>query len=149
MISRKEFLKSASGLLAGAVALPLGTLLEGCAASVFTTHAAVVENKVVIPLITLPDLTQPNSYAKVYVSKYGNPFILFSRDGGELWAVLSTCSHNGCEVRKLRTSFECPCHGSEYDLRGNVLRGPAPAPLESYPVRQFADRYEFQLEGQP
>jgi Rieske Fe-S protein len=149
MISRKEFLRSASGLLVGAVASPLGTLLEGCAASAFTIDAAVVENRVVIPLITLPDLTQPNSYAKVYVSAYGNPFILFSREGGELWAVLSTCSHKGCEVRKLRTIFECPCHGSEYDLQGNVLRGPAPAPLESYPVRQFADRYEFQLEGQP
>ena len=149
MMSRKEFLKSASGLLTVAAASPLGALLEGCTASAFTIHAAVVENKVVIPLTTLPDLTQPNSYAKVYVSQYGNPFIVFSREGGELWAVLSTCSHKGCEVRKLRTSFECPCHGSEYDLWGNVLRGPAPTSLESYPVLQFADRYEFQLEGQP
>jgi len=149
MISRKEFLKSASGLLAFAAASPLTALLEGCVPPAFTIHAVVDENRVVIPSTTLPDLTQPNSYAKVYVSQYNNPFILFSREGGELWAVLSTCSHNGCEVRKLRTIFECPCHGSEYDLRGNVLRGPAPAALESYPVRQFADRYEFQLEGQP
>lgn len=149
MMPRKEFLKSASGLLAVAVVSPLGILLEGCAASAFTIHAAIVGNTVVVPLTTLPDLTQPNSYVKVYVGTYDNPFILFSRDGGELWAVLSTCSHNGCEVRKLRTIFECPCHGSEYDLWGNVLRGPAPAPLESYAVRQFADRYEFQLEGQP
>ncbi len=148
MISRKEFLKSASGLLAGAVALPLGTLLEGCAASAFTIHATVIGNTVVIPLTTLPDLTQPNSYARVYVGTDDNPFILFARNGGELWAVLSTCSHNGCEVRKLRAGFECPCHGSEYDLQGNVLQGPASAPLESYPVQQFADRYEFQLEGQ-
>ena len=149
MITRKEFLKSASGLLAGVVASPLGTLLEGCAAPVFTTNASVVANRVVIPLKGMPDLTQSNSYAKVYVGEYGNPFILFIRDGGEIWAVLSTCSHNGCEVRKLRTLFECPCHGSEYDLGGKVLRGPAPDPLESYRVRQYADRYEFQLEGQP
>ncbi len=24
--------------------------------------------------------------------------------------------------------FQCPCHGSLYDLAGNVVRGPAPLP---------------------
>lgn len=42
------------------------------------------------------------------------------------------CTHLGCiaawrpEVGK----HICPCHGSEYDKTGAVLRGPAPRPLE-------------------
>ena len=146
MISRKQFLKSTSGALALVAAAPLTPLLEGCAPSAYAVNAQVSDNKVVIPVANLPDLSRPNSYAKVYVSEHANPFLLFFQENGEAVAVLSTCTHRGCEVRKLRTKFECPCHGSEYDLRGNVLKGPAPEPLEQYNVLQFPDRLEFQIE---
>lgn len=33
----------------------------------------------------------------------------------------------------------CPCHGSEYDKTGAVLRGPAPRPLELAQVEVLPD----------
>jgi Rieske Fe-S protein len=41
------------------------------------------------------------------------------------------CSHLGCPIALNATagSFDCPCHGSRYNLDGTVLHGPAPAPL--------------------
>ena len=43
----------------------------------------------------------------------------------------AVCTHLGCIVPWSATSnkFECPCHGSQYDPDGAVVRGPAPLPL--------------------
>lgn len=68
------------------------------------------------------------------------------RDGqGALHAVSATCTHLGCTVRwnGAERSWDCPCHGSRFDLDGNVLTGPAVAPLERMDVRS---RHE-QLDG--
>ena len=38
----------------------------------------------------------------------------------------SHCSHLGCKIDKTESGkLVCPCHGSEYDLQGQVLKGPA------------------------
>ena len=41
------------------------------------------------------------------------------------------CTHLGCPVRWFPESglFMCPCHGSQYDATGKVVRGPAPLSL--------------------
>ncbi|HEY5657887.1 MAG TPA: Rieske 2Fe-2S domain-containing protein, partial [Myxococcota bacterium] len=31
--------------------------------------------------------------------------------------------------------FACPCHGSAFDVRGDVLNPPAPRALDLFPVR--------------
>ncbi len=144
-MDRKTFLKSATVAFVTASVVPLSLLAEGCTASAPTLHVSLVNKKAVVSLAQLPDLIQPNSYAKVYVEQYANPIILFAEVNGELRAVLSTCSHSGCEVKKRRTKFECPCHGSEYDLQGQVLRGPAPDPLETFQVQKLIDRIEISV----
>ena len=52
-------------------------------------------------------------------------------------AMHSTCTHLGC-----RTSYDattkrilCPCHGGIYDVDGQVIAGPPPAPLAALPTR--------------
>ncbi len=42
-----------------------------------------------------------------------------------------TCRHLGCPVAWTASSgqFLCPCHGSVYNKTGQVVSGPAPAPL--------------------
>jgi glycine/D-amino acid oxidase-like deaminating enzyme/nitrite reductase/ring-hydroxylating ferredoxin subunit len=54
------------------------------------------------------------------------------RDGdGGLHAVSMRCTHLGCLVRfnAAETSWDCPCHGSRFDVDGAVLEGPAVQPL--------------------
>lgn len=51
------------------------------------------------------------------------------RDQAGLYALSGVCSHLGCVVSKNGSDFECPCHGSKFDLFGGVLSGPAIQPL--------------------
>ncbi|MHC4640072.1 MAG: QcrA and Rieske domain-containing protein [Planctomycetota bacterium] len=71
-------------------------------------------------------------------SKEGGDKIMVIHSGdGSLFAVGAVCTHKGCDVnydRKLGHIL-CPCHGSEYGLNGQNIKGPAERPLKSYTVR--------------
>jgi len=63
----------------------------------------------------------------------GHPNVLFKRSDGTLAAFSILCTHVCCETTYESSSnvFYCPCHGSEFDSSGRVLRGPASSPLPS------------------
>ena len=52
---------------------------------------------------------------------------VFRDDDGVLHAVSMRCTHLGCLVRfnAAERSWDCPCHGSRFDVDGAVLEGPA------------------------
>ena len=52
------------------------------------------------------------------------------RDEAGLYALSAVCSHLSCTISKTDTGFECPCHGSRFNLKGTALQGPAAKQLE-------------------
>jgi cytochrome b6-f complex iron-sulfur subunit len=58
--------------------------------------------------------------------------------GGELalMALWQRCVHLGCRVPSCESSqgFECPCHGSKYNLHGEYVDGPAPRNMDRFAV---------------
>lgn len=70
----------------------------------------------------------------------GKP-VLVINTGEHLIALAAACPHLGCVVKWDEPSAKilCPCHGALFDVRGNVLSGPSPAPLGSIPLTQAAD----------
>jgi len=65
------------------------------------------------------------------------------RDHEGIRAVSAVCTHLGCTIEKTTDGFECPCHGSCYDDRGEVLSGPAPRSLSWYRVSKAPDGKVF------
>ena len=53
------------------------------------------------------------------------------KEGIEKYALNAVCTHLGCVVpwNVAENKFMCPCHGSQYDTTGKVIRGPAPRSL--------------------
>lgn len=53
-----------------------------------------------------------------------------------LVAVYQRCVHLGCRVPWCNSSqgFECPCHGSKYNMVGEYYAGPAPRNLDRFAV---------------
>ncbi|RMG92248.1 MAG: ubiquinol-cytochrome c reductase iron-sulfur subunit [Zetaproteobacteria bacterium] len=62
------------------------------------------------------------------------------------WIAFSPkCPHLGCNVHwsSEEQQFLCPCHGSRFNLEGNVTGGPAPRGLDTLPVRMLEDGVEI------
>jgi glycine/D-amino acid oxidase-like deaminating enzyme/nitrite reductase/ring-hydroxylating ferredoxin subunit len=55
---------------------------------------------------------------------------------GRVHAVGINCTHMGCRLNwnDGETSWDCPCHGSRFDVDGSVLDGPAVTPLRQVDV---------------
>lgn len=57
--------------------------------------------------------------------------------GDDLHALYQKCPHLGCRVPFCESSgrFECPCHASIFNRRGEYLSGPAPRGMDAFPLR--------------
>ena len=65
----------------------------------------------------------------------GRFYLCRMEDGGFL-ALSSKCTHLGCTLPWVdkENKFLCPCHGSSFDIAGEVITAPAPRPLDIYKV---------------
>jgi cytochrome b6-f complex iron-sulfur subunit len=72
----------------------------------------------------------PNSVTKLKEEKV---YIVRAKEG-YFYALSDVCTHLGCITNWLPDEglIACPCHGSRFNMEGNVVHGPAPRPLERY-----------------
>ena len=63
-------------------------------------------------------------------------FYLARLDDGGFLALSRSCTHLNCTIPWVsgENKFICPCHSSEFDIRGEVISPPAPRALDLYPV---------------
>jgi len=66
----------------------------------------------------------------------GVPFVVAGgeSDGVGVMALWQRCVHLGCRVPECLPSqgFECPCHGSRYNIHGEYNTGPAPRNMDRF-----------------
>ncbi len=60
----------------------------------------------------------------------------------EVVAYSPQCTHLGCAYRweEDKGEFICPCHTTNFSIDGNVMGGPAPRPLDRFPVKTQGTR---------
>jgi glycine/D-amino acid oxidase-like deaminating enzyme/nitrite reductase/ring-hydroxylating ferredoxin subunit len=56
---------------------------------------------------------------------------VYRDNSGNLHIVKAICKHLGCQLcfNDAEKTWDCPCHGSRYDIDGNVIESPATEPL--------------------
>jgi glycine/D-amino acid oxidase-like deaminating enzyme/nitrite reductase/ring-hydroxylating ferredoxin subunit len=69
--------------------------------------------------------------AAILLGDRGEHIAAYRDEEGSLHAVSATCSHLGCIVRwnGAERTWDCPCHGSRFDVDGGVVSAPAVRPL--------------------
>jgi cytochrome b6-f complex iron-sulfur subunit len=111
-----------------------GTLLA--AAAGWTTYESL-RPLASVAAGTSINLGNPTSF-KAETATYVTAGRLFvANTGNRIFALSQKCPHLGCRVPFCESSgrFECPCHGSKYDIGGEWIEGPAPRGMDRYVLK--------------
>ncbi len=66
----------------------------------------------------------------------GKELMIIRTGENEVKALSTVCTHLGCKVywQSDKNQFYCPCHAGVFSPQGEVLAGPPPKSLQTYPV---------------
>jgi len=132
-IGRRKFLEtSVKAFAAGAITLSVFDLSGLIAKASEKPEQGSYEKT--ISLSDYPELQSVGGYAIVT-----KRVIVIRISQTKFISLNLTCTHKQCEVEYDGESFECPCHGSEYDKYGKVTQGPAKKNLTSYKTEYNAE----------
>jgi Rieske Fe-S protein len=129
-IDRRRFVELGACAAAGATLLPIA----GCA-SLATVRLRPSDGVLTLAVRNYPELDRPGGRLKVAAEGSAQPILVFSDDEAGFIALSSECTHLKCTVDLEGERVVCPCHGSTFDRRGQVLVGPAERPLDRYQTR--------------
>ncbi len=140
---RREFLRRSGR--AGAVAMcapaAIGGLMAGCTSYRYVTYQHEGDRL----LVAKADLAESPFVLLRNPQEGERPIYLHHHENGTFSAVLTRCTHRGCQVKPAGSRLACPCHGSEFSLTGDLLAGPADRPLLRYDVTTDADHITIRI----
>jgi len=86
-------------------------------------------NKLKEPVINYDELENDSGGVVDYK---GEKVGIYKDPNGEIFAIVPYCKHLGCELswNNLEKTWDCPCHGSRYDYKGNIITEPTTEDLD-------------------
>ena len=92
----------------------------------YLAHTGTLAASLAAGWMGIPSL-KPESQGGQVVRKDGKRMGLYRNEFGEEFTIKAKCSHMGCGLKwnDAEKTWDCPCHGSRYDIHGNVLEAPA------------------------
>lgn len=124
--SRRSFTRNAA---LGATLIVSAELAAGTVYLLWPNKTGAFGGKITVGAASVPGVNgSPFRYPE------GKFYIVHTDDGLE--ALYWKCVHLGCTVPWVegRKRFICPCHGSVYLYNGDRESGPAPGPLDLFPI---------------
>jgi cytochrome b6-f complex iron-sulfur subunit len=124
---RKEFLKTVGILIVGTIS---GSLLNSCSVIKYAQYS-IDGNKLVVKKSEFSDVQK---FVLLNVNGLHATIYLRKNENDTFTALLTQCTHKGCEVDPDYDILSCPCHGSKYSSAGDVISPPATEPLKKFDV---------------
>jgi Rieske Fe-S protein len=137
-VSRRNLFKM---IAASGGTIILGSWLSGCAAGDPTQAASQSGSGSSTGVFTV-DLTRTENQALQTVGGAialgNNPIdpagiLLYRESATSVVAFSRKCTHMGCLIASFQNGVStCPCHGSQYNTKGQAIRGPSNQALKRY-----------------
>ncbi len=131
-LTRRKFIKAGCGICLAAMAGDLLSVMPAYAAAKAKVFKVALndKNEAELPLSLFEETTL--QFIRVKGSFYD--IALHKEEDGTYTAMLMKCTHMDNQLVLTGEGFRCSLHGSEYDKKGTVTKGPAEAPLLIYPT---------------
>jgi len=124
--TRREFIKKGT-IIAGGLSLGL---TAGCTPFRLAEYT-LEDDRIKVSKSQFVD----DPFVVIKVKSYPTPIYIGKLEDGYS-ALLMQCTHKRCTVRPTGTILQCPCHGSEYNNKGEVIEPPAEKNLKPFRVTQ-------------
>ena len=133
-LSRREFMTYSFGAAVALLAAEVG----GVTYSFLLPRFRAGEFGGTFEVDNLADLPAPTADPKPYAN---GKFWLVNTENGPK-ALYMVCTHLGClyEWEPTQQLFRCPCHDSNFDREGNLVKGPATRSLDQFVVSTAAGK---------
>jgi Rieske Fe-S protein len=136
MEDRRDFIKKTCILCAGfAGGLGISSLLTSCV-SFPRVKVSIKDHTVEILLSSFLE----SNIVIITPKEYYYDVLVVKKSETEYNAVLMKCSHQDNMLVATRSGLNCTLHGSNFDLNGKALSGPAINNLTRFPVEISGDK---------
>lgn len=125
-VSRRNFVRNAT---LGAIVIVLGQLTFGFLRFFWPNKTGAFGSVLTVAASEVPEFGDPP-----FRSTAGKFYLVRNDDG--LMALYWKCTHLGCTIPWIQSEdrFHCPCHGSVFFSNGVRESGPAPRPMDYFPI---------------
>ena len=142
-MERRKFLESACKACLFAGAGFLISELTACSPSVNVLKVPISQNVIRLPVSGFANasmqIVQPEGwFYNIAVQK---------TESGQFEALLMECTHQQNQLIASANGFQCPLHGSRFNLDGQVIKGPAERSLKKFTASIDQDLVVIQLKS--
>ena len=83
------------------------------------------------------DVGSPSNFPDGEATYFPEGRFYIANAPNQFFALSQRCPHLGCKVPFCDSSgrFECPCHGSIFDVAGEYIKGPSPRGMDRYVLK--------------
>ncbi len=107
---------------------------KGFFSSTGSIAAAFLKRAVPVP----DDLPEVEIGEGKIINYNGKKIGVFKNENEDYFCINPVCAHLKCSLsfNEAEKTWDCPCHGSRYDIKGNILEGPTVKPLDKISIKK-------------
>lgn len=130
-MERRSFLKDTCKVcLLGATTFSIAEFLASCGSTAKGFKTSVTDHKIEVPL----SLFDASAMQIISPRNYEYEIAVQKNTDNTFEALLLRCTHQNNQLIPTGSGYYCSLHGSQYDKKGKVKKGPAEKPLPSLQV---------------